>query len=392
MPSIIGVPFTDSILSQPAPTLIAVSVPAEPVSCPMFNAFKLTSSSPVIGSIAMTFVVLAPPVAFPIAASIVKNSWVFVFIVSAGVVPEISRVLFVVLLSTVKLLVISRFAVPLEAIVVAASKVSESESLSKSIVSFARSALAIVPSAIFPVVTELSANSSVSTAPVAISEEPTASAAISSLPTAAVAISELPTASAAISSLSTESVPRSAAVMLPSRTLDEVTAFSASSEVSTAPAAISELPTALAAISALPTAFVAISEEPTASAAISSLSTESVPRSATPTVPSRILSVVTAFTPIFGFVIAPLATCAVSTPLFAIPIVTSPVTPPPVNPVPAVIEVISPPLSASVPHVRLPLASVVSLSQEDWFLNRTPPRMSRSVVGESVPIPMLPVV
>ena len=90
------------------------------------------------------------------------------FAVSTGVVPEISRVLFVVLLSAVKVLVTSKSEVPLEAIVVAASSVSESATLSKSNVSLAKSALAIVPSSIFAVVTASSTISAVSTESLAI--------------------------------------------------------------------------------------------------------------------------------------------------------------------------------------------------------------------------------
>ena len=161
-------PFTDSILSQPAPILIAVSVAPVPVRAPMFSALRVTSASPVIASTPITFVVFVPPVAFPIATSRVKNSCVLMFAVSTGVVPEISRVLFVVLLSAVKVLVTSRSEVPLEAIVVAASRVSESAILSKSSVSFARSAFAIVPSSIFAVVTASSAISAVSIASFAI--------------------------------------------------------------------------------------------------------------------------------------------------------------------------------------------------------------------------------
>ena len=55
----------DKMLSQPEPTLMAVSVAAVPVKAPMLRALRVTWASPVTASIPMMLAVLVPPEALP---------------------------------------------------------------------------------------------------------------------------------------------------------------------------------------------------------------------------------------------------------------------------------------------------------------------------------------
>jgi len=60
-------------VSQPDPTLIAISVAAVPVRAPILRAFKVTWASPVRASMAIRLTVFVPPVALPIEASIFRK-------------------------------------------------------------------------------------------------------------------------------------------------------------------------------------------------------------------------------------------------------------------------------------------------------------------------------
>ena len=77
------------MLSQPEPMFKAFSVAAVPVKAPMLIALRVTWASPVTASMPTMLAVLVPPVALPIVVAMFRPWWVWVPVVSTGVVKVI---------------------------------------------------------------------------------------------------------------------------------------------------------------------------------------------------------------------------------------------------------------------------------------------------------------